>query len=313
MNRDELIASAKRWMHAGLGAFTRGAGDFDFAVHHLGVATEHTLKAYLASLHPALLVEGKDFDSLLHATGHGSRATAASQIKTLGVVVAYGRCRKLLPKQLKLDEGKFASGLANARNGVAHLGQHDSDQAQNAISICFQVVDPLLAALDVDPADFWGRYEPLHDRMVAERADELEIALAIKITKAQTDFATRFGSLLEPERLMLLQAISLSSTAGYHEDSAEKTQCPACSQSGWLTGRLDVEWADDNEEIDAEDSTEPVLVLHPDEFFCPFCGLSLQTDELETAKLPLEIVTSKDPYPYMEPDVDLAYDIHHDR
>ncbi|MET7926646.1 hypothetical protein ABZT43_22070 [Streptomyces sp. NPDC005349] len=27
-------------------------------------------------------------------------------------------------------------------------------------AICFQVVDPLLTALDVDPAEFWGRYEP---------------------------------------------------------------------------------------------------------------------------------------------------------
>jgi hypothetical protein len=53
-------------MLAGLGAFSRDGEPDDFAVHHVGVALEHLLKAYLAFLHPALIVDAKDFDSLLH-------------------------------------------------------------------------------------------------------------------------------------------------------------------------------------------------------------------------------------------------------
>ncbi|MGW5396675.1 hypothetical protein [Streptomyces sp. NPDC003952] len=315
MDRDGLVSSAKRWMHSGLAAYSRGEGDYDFAVHHLGVATEHLLKAYLSSLHPALIVDAADLPSLLHATGHGPRAVTigvpVSRIKTLGVVAAYRRCRTLLPKELTLDDKLFASDLANARNGVAHIGMHDAAEAQQAATTCFRVVDPLLKVLQVDAQDFWGPYEDLHDHLVAERADKLELSLTVKITKAKSVFVARYGSLTEAEQRVVFGAIAMGSPApGYQE--GERADCPACGQSAWLTGWLNVEWANADGEIDGEDSDEPVLVLHPRSFSCPVCGLALEEDELELANVPLEVVTDRDPTPYMEPDVDLLYEQHDD-
>lgn len=121
MDAQRLQESAQRWTAGGLAAFSEGE-DIDFAVHHLGVALEHLLKAYLASLHPALVVDTNDFDSMLHATGHGSRTKRpSSRTKTIGLAAAFNRVKKLLPKKITVTDVQFEPVLA-ARNGVAHAG-----------------------------------------------------------------------------------------------------------------------------------------------------------------------------------------------
>ena len=60
---------------------------------------EHLLKAYLASLHPAHIVEEKHWESLLHATGHTSRSgVPRSRTRTIGLKTAFDRVKRLLPK-----------------------------------------------------------------------------------------------------------------------------------------------------------------------------------------------------------------------
>src|SRR5438874_28233 len=116
MDAIRLQESSRRWMATGLEAFSSGEGSFDFAVHHHGVALEHLLKAYLASLHPALIVEPKDFDSMLHATGHSDRAKRPStRSKTIGLFEAFVRVKRLLPDQITVTEQEFEPVLA-ARN-----------------------------------------------------------------------------------------------------------------------------------------------------------------------------------------------------
>lgn len=58
MDQESLQASSRRWMRAALEAVGRRES-LDFAVHHAGVGLEHLLKAYLCSLHPALVVDTK--------------------------------------------------------------------------------------------------------------------------------------------------------------------------------------------------------------------------------------------------------------
>ena len=95
----EILSSSRRWMMAGLDAFSRDDGSEDFDVHHIGVAMEHLLKAYLASLHPAHIVEEKHWESLLHATGHTSRSgVPRSRTRTIGLKTAFDRVKRLLPK-----------------------------------------------------------------------------------------------------------------------------------------------------------------------------------------------------------------------
>jgi hypothetical protein len=70
-----LQRSSAYHAQAALGDYQRSDGRFVDAGLHCGIAVEHLAKAYLASLHPVLTVDGTDFDSLLVLTGHQALAT----------------------------------------------------------------------------------------------------------------------------------------------------------------------------------------------------------------------------------------------
>lgn len=185
---ERLKTSSMRWMAAALAAFTKGPEHYDFAVHHAGISAEHLLKAYLASLHPALMVEAKDFNSLLYATGQAAHASVPpSQMKTIGLVEAHARVLKILRKQMPIDQRALLP-LANARNGVAHNGLHAFAEVQTVFTTCLRLVDPLLTELKIDPVIYWGPYRPLHDRLIEERAAAARIRLESKLVKARADF-----------------------------------------------------------------------------------------------------------------------------
>jgi hypothetical protein len=65
-------------MQAAFEAFGRGES-LDFTVHHAGVGLEHLLKAYLSSLHPALVIDATHLASLLHAVRHGDRSSVPAK------------------------------------------------------------------------------------------------------------------------------------------------------------------------------------------------------------------------------------------
>lgn len=175
----EILSSSRRWMTVGLAAFSRNDGSEDFAVHHVGVAMEHLLKAYLASLHPAHIVEDKNWESLLHATGHADRSRISrSRTKTIGLSVAFDRVRRLIPT-VTVSTQEFEPVLA-ARNGVAHVGDHDQDEVRAVLTTVIRLAIPVLAEIEqlhgVDDwaEDYWGlppasRRPPrrAHDRATA--------------------------------------------------------------------------------------------------------------------------------------------------
>lgn len=89
-------------------AFGRGES-LDFAVRHAGVGLEHLLKAYLCSLHPALVVDAGHWESLLHAVGHGDRSSIpASRTKSIGLKTAFDHTRTLLKPKNTVSDPDFA-------------------------------------------------------------------------------------------------------------------------------------------------------------------------------------------------------------
>ncbi len=300
MDSKTLIASSQRWLQTGLHAYSQGSDRLDFAVHHFGVAVEHLLKAYLSSLHPALVADGKDFASLLHATGHGARTgVGLTEVKTITVWEAAERSRRLLKAELPVTGDDFKA-LANGRNGVAHLGVHEAAKARELLIICIRAVDALLKVLDVNPAEFWGEYRALHDGLAEAHANELKIAYDIKIIKAKEVFAQRFGSFPAAEQAALI-ALFISQTPGteWGAEDAEPLICPACSQQGLAEGHITIDPVD----VDGDDW---VVSLYPQHFLCRACDLSLDLEELPLAGISSWIPTNYDPYEWAEPDEDLA-------
>lgn len=292
---ERLKTSSMRWMAAALAAFTKGPEHYDFAVHHAGISAEHLLKAYLASLHPALIVEAKDFNSLLYATGQAAHASVPpSQMKTIGLVEAHARVLKILRKQMPIDQ-RALMPLANARNGVAHNGLHAVAEVQTVFSTCLRLVDPLLTELKVDPAIYWGPYRPLHDRLIAERAAAALIRLESKLARARADFIQRYGHLDKETRAAVLATVTPSSP-GYIEHD-EPATCPACDSQGWLGGATHV------------DEDKWAVIFTPYVFTCPVCELRIENEEFEYLDdLGDEVALAEAPedfYVNWEPDEDL--------
>ncbi|MFD9047912.1 hypothetical protein [Streptomyces zaomyceticus] len=268
MKPEQLKVSSQRWMSGALAAFSQGPESYDFAVHHAGVAAEHLLKAYLAGLHPALIADGKDFNSLLHATGHGARASVdLSRAKTIGLAEAHGRVHKLLRKQIPIDANAFRP-VADARNGVAHVGIHDVDEVRTVFTTCLRVIDPMLTELQIDPKTYWGSYGQLHDMLIAQHVEEARIHLAGKLAKARAVFEQRYGHLDPQGREIVLASITQPQHSPYNGEHAEEASCPACGSRGWLAGDTYVLTADEG------------VYFTPYEFACSACSLGLAGDEL---------------------------------
>jgi hypothetical protein len=126
------------------------------AVLHCGISVEHLLKAFLASKHPSLLVDARDFSSLLHAVGEGARAAVDEHlIKSIGALECFRRVAQLttLPMTERQVEPIFS-----ARNGVAHLGIHETDKTDETVAMSVRINDTVLAALGADRFEYWAPY-----------------------------------------------------------------------------------------------------------------------------------------------------------
>ncbi|MEV5159566.1 hypothetical protein [Streptomyces sp. NPDC053728] len=274
MNKDaqRLWYSSQKWMAAAFTAFSDGPMMKDMAVHHAGVAAEHLLKAYLADLHPALIVEGKDFSSLLHATGHGAHASGPrSQTKTIGLVEAYVRVAGILKGSMPVSRQELLP-LAEARNGVAHAAFHDAAQVNAVFTTCLRMADSLLPGLP-PLGDFWGQYQALHDKLLDIRVVEARVQLEGKLARARHVFSERYGHFSQEDRSLVLAAIANVSSPGYI-DHDEPATCPACSSHGWLGGETFVSEAADT------------VLMTPLVFDCPACDLHLEVEELGMLKEP---------------------------
>ncbi|MET9807337.1 hypothetical protein [Streptomyces halstedii] len=274
MNKDaqRLWYSSQKWMAAAFTAFSDGPLVSDMAVHHAGVAAEHLLKAYLAALHPALIVDGRDFSSLLYATGHGVHASGPrSQTKTIGLVEAYVRVSGILKGSMPVSRQELVP-VAEARNGVAHAALHDASQVNAVFTTCLRLADRLLPELP-PLGDFWGRYQGLHDKLLDIRVAEARVRLEGKLARARHVFSDRYAHFGEEDRELVLAAIANVSSPGYIEHD-EPATCPACSSRGWLGGETHVS------------ETADTVLMTPLVFDCPACDLHLEVEELRMLKEP---------------------------
>jgi hypothetical protein len=288
---DTLLQSAKRWMTVGLQQYVAGE-DLDFAIHHVGVAIEHLLKAYLATLHPALVVDGRDFDSLLHATGYGDRASKPlSGIKSIMGAEAFKRCRLLLKTDMRISEDGYQP-LLDARNGVSHIGYHDHDKARENLIIAFRVAEPLLKKLGAaaptsskrgGPAyGFWGTFDTLRINLLDEHASEVKVRYEMKIANARRTL----------KGLRLDREIMTRIAAQHRNDDDWPVDCPVCGYAGTLSGDIGIEGTEDGSRV---------VVMFPRWFGCNVCDLDLGADEFGFAGLPYEVQTDWDPDQVYEP------------
>lgn len=303
MDKDALQTSSRRWMQAALEELGQGES-MDFAVHHVGVGLEHLLKSYLCSLHPTLVIDSAHWPSLLHAVGYGDRAAIpASRTKSIGLKLAFERVRALLKSKVTVSDAGFELVLA-ARNGIAHVGAHETKEARAALATCIRIATPVLTELGIHPRHYWGHYRELAQQLADEQVTELRVTFEAKLAHAKRSFQQRIGGLPQQHRAAVLAALGATSTASSDYDL--QIGCPACEGDGWLHGITEIDWSIATD-VDTGEPT-PTVVFHTDWFTCAICGLELRGDELELANIDREHYLGEDPSEYTALDEDLAYE-----
>jgi hypothetical protein len=145
-SRKHVIRSLDAWAE----------GERDIAVLHCGISVEHLLKAFLASKHPSLLVDPRDFSSLLYAVGEGDRAPVGEHLtKSIGASECFRRVAQFI--QLPATPQQ-AEPIFSARNGVAHLGIHEIEGTDETIAVSVKIIDAVLAALGIERFEYWNPY-----------------------------------------------------------------------------------------------------------------------------------------------------------
>ncbi|MGW6971643.1 hypothetical protein [Streptomyces sp. NPDC054952] len=136
------------------------AGNYAFAVLHVGIGCEHILKALLCSHNPLLISEKGDRAHRFHALGLAGEpgVRPLSEARTIGVVEAHKEASLFMRGRMPVTEQAFRA-VADSRNGVAHYAHHDDQAAGDVISVALRVVEAVRAELHITPNVFWGEYE----------------------------------------------------------------------------------------------------------------------------------------------------------
>lgn len=282
---DDLLASATRFARSGLGALLEN--DLPVFFLHSAIALEHLSKAQLASISLSL-ISGADFNSLLHACGHGKHA-GSKRMKTIGLDAALERSGHFVSALGNDEKRKPLHVLREVRNGVAHLGQLESDDADEVLAPYLRACDHLFAEIPgAERESFWGEYLEVVDTRLSESAKEAEGRVAAAIAAASLVFKQRYAAIEEAGREAALASIEGTyDPERYYE---QLVNCPACERLALVDGSIRVRWEADWDYSDGESwiaGVYPGVTFSPARLECRVCGLYLKgEEELRAAGVP---------------------------
>jgi hypothetical protein len=283
MDSDRLYASAQRF--AGLALRDFAEDRYDMAVLHAGVMLEHLAKAYLTRVHPSLIVETGNFDSLLLACGHGKLAVSPGTLRTIGLSEAVKRLAQIFPGFPYRKPQEQLKPLVDARNGVAHAAMWDRSSSERTVVLAVRAAQPVIEVMGHDEASFWGDYHDTVDLMIVDHVGDVERRVSLLIAAAAQRFDDRYRELAPELREPLLSAIESVLPMDLDPDRSARVNCPACARLGYIDGENEVEWGWDEDGRLTNNDGHPYirpthLLLYPNSFYCPVCRLKLETVEL---------------------------------
>jgi hypothetical protein len=249
---------------------------------HAATALEHLAKAVLARRHPSLIAASNDFESLLHACGESTAARRPrSKMRTINAADAIGRAGRFVPTVDALVPDLEL--LILVRNGVAHLGEASSDDADDVLVPYLKASEELRAELDLDRAVYWGEFVDLVDSALKENVEKARLRVETALAIARQEFERRFGALDDATRRAMLRVIE----AGYAPEKYDEQllDCPACDTPALVFGSVKVEMDEDWDHHDGVlIGVHPYFTFIPSGLRCSACGLELEgRDEMDAA------------------------------
>lgn len=289
---DQLAESAPRFARDSLAALST-TDNVGFALY-AATSLEHLLKCYLARKHPALIVDAKSFDSLLHACGQDAVAkTRRNQVKTISAAESLARASRFLP--LLVSHSASLEQLFGVRNGAVHLA--DSSSIQPLVLPFLKASEQLRDALELDRDQYWGEYVTLADTTIREHVAAAELRATAAVGAARAAFAKRFGDLNDALRSTLIAALEPNIFSG---DEEQPVTCPACGSTALAIGTIETEW---HYEQVGDDDFNPSLdaSFFPESLRCEICGLGLDDyDELRAVDIEHSWNIDVDPQRFIE-------------
>jgi hypothetical protein len=255
------------------------------------IAWEHLCKAYLCSLHPALLAELKNgsLDSLLHLVGLASKSQVLSP-RTISARTADQRVRTLL--QIRTPK-RLIDDLVDVRDGAMHAGLLPSAYQREVFIAFLRASNEVHDALE--NGDRWGEYNQFVEQVIGEQVTEIEHEVRKKLEAARRSYANVVETVPEDE-LPTVMAVKQGQTAHflYGSEHQVNMKCPICGdEEAQCAGSVDLEWEPDFDVEGGETyitGAYPIAEFYSRGFSCGVCGLRLSTpQELGVAGLPLNL------------------------
>ncbi|CAG8868674.1 hypothetical protein [Pseudomonas fluorescens] len=282
LSADALLGKSRVYAHRALKA--KDGEDHELFQMWAALALELLAKASLAKIHPCLVVDAVNPNSLLEACGINTNTL----VRTVDANVVFARLKHTVPN-FGTPNAEACKRISARRNAELHSGQAafagmSLDAWEGEFWSAAQLI---LMSMGLDMEAWVGVESRIPIELLRHLRDIKAQAARQRIADAKATF-TKDHSKKEQETLQTASRGFNSHT--YHEnfryllDHHWEATCPACACTSFLGGdRID------EEVIDQDFSTGYETVnqyYSPMEFYCPTCQLHLEGEEaLHEAKL----------------------------
>lgn len=288
IDRMELEASAKDFANRALRAYLHA--DNRVILMNAACSMEHLGKAFLASLHPVLLVEvkGGNLDSLLHLSGYSSKARSPFP-RTIGSREVLSRVQYALPA---LDvPASPLHRLIDVRDGIVHIGFLSDANTRESLIAFLRYSNALYDELDVSLNGRWGEHGELVHSLISQSLTEIEHEVQRKIAAAKVHHHELMAKIPTTRRQLVRYDKQRESYYTIDllpgEERIVTIACPACNHAiANCTGVTEINF---NADIPGEGDTQIISpyafrLFRANRLVCGACELSLDNpDELKAA------------------------------
>jgi hypothetical protein len=240
-------------------------------------ALELLAKAQLAAVHPCLVVETENTNSLLEACG----VVTSTKVRTINASVAYARLNHTVAHfSTPVMEG--CKELANRRNAELHSGEaacagmpYDAWEGD-----FWNAADLILQSMDMDLKEWLGADAKAPTALLKAHRNAEVRAAKQRVKHYASEFKKSEKGKLGRDKIKAFLAATYNAPTNkglfrYEYSEYWKDECPACKACGFVAG--DLSWEDKAEDQDQADYGEEVIErgYTATEFHCPTCGLAL--------------------------------------
>lgn len=232
---------------------------------------EMLARASLAKIHPVLLADPRDAKNILYAFGVFNNDPKSIPAKTL-----YSRCNDLI-HDFDKEALEFSVFISQARNKELHSGESGFGILGETYFRLkhYRVTKILCDYLGEEITDFFNEEDISEiEEMLKKNIEDLKGRANDKVRKSKK----KYQSLNDKERKDFY-----SDEYKYLDNYAQKT-CPSCQNLGKLLGgRIE----NIKRDIQSENHFIETTTYASKQFFCNWCKLDLNREELEAVGLPI--------------------------